>query len=287
MKTYTLIFSLVIATLPQIAGAACSTANLTRCMDSVCAINVSSNPAARCQYCGSADAGAAPTDTGMRSVSVGTSAKYTLTDKELKSAPADPAQRYAWAARECIKRVDGCNVENVSDAYDKLIEQSCRAAGISASMAALRADAAKPVSRATCKTDILSCMVADTRCAADWRNCAENSDFDGFFATCSVDATGCDEHIADLRTELLASRDNAITNADAALTSIVQSYQDARARRLTTTKTDCENNAMREACIATICANNMANKCAAGHESEKSMATQLCKFYDLACNILK
>ncbi len=272
--------------LPQFAGAACSSANLTRCMDSVCAINISSNPAARCQYCGSADAGAAPTNTGMRSVSVGSSAKYNISDKELKSAPTDPAQRYAWASRECIKRVDGCTADDVSDAYDKLIEQSCRAAGISASFAALRASAAKPISRTDCQTDILSCMISDTHCSADWRNCAQDANFNKFFATCSVDATGCDEYISDLRAEMIASRDSAIQNADTILNSIVQAYQDTRTRKLASITSDCHNNVQRENCIATVCENNMTHKCAAGYESEKSVATQLCKFYDLACETL-
>ncbi len=287
MKPYIYFFSLFAIALPQFAGAACSTANLTRCMDSVCAINVSSNPAARCQYCGSADAGTPPAKGGMRSVSVGASAKYNISEKELKNAPTDPAKRYAWAARECIKRVDGCTADNVSDAYDKLIEQSCRAAGIAASMESLREQADKPASRASCQTDIISCMVADTRCSADWRNCAENADFDGFYSTCSVDATGCDEYLSDLRTELIATRDSAIRNADAILTSIVQSYQDARARKLSSTLAACAANTQRENCIATVCANNMPNQCGAGFEGEKSMATQLCKFYDIACNILR
>lgn len=287
MKTYTYIFGLVAIALPQIAGAACSNANLTRCMDSVCAINISSNPAARCQYCGSSDAGTPPTDNGMRSVSVGASAKYTLTDKELKKAPTDPTQRYAWAARECIKRVDGCTPDDITDNYNQLIEQSCRAAGIAASMENLLIAAAKPVSRAECQTKIIACMVDTTRCTSDWRNCAENADFDGFFSTCSVNATGCDEHLNSLRDDMLASRDAAIENADAVLQSIVKSYQTARTRKLSSTLEACQNNTPRENCIATVCANNMANKCAAGFESEKSMATQLCKFYDLACNILK
>ena len=63
----------------------CSRANLTRCLDSVCAINISSNPAARCQYCGSVGAGTPP-NTKMKSVSVGASAKYNISDKELKKA---------------------------------------------------------------------------------------------------------------------------------------------------------------------------------------------------------
>ena len=105
------------------AATKCSTANLTRCLDSVCAINVSSNPAARCQYCGTSNAGTPP-KSKMRSVSAGASAKYNISEKELKKAPEDPGQRYAWATTQCIKKVAGCSADDVSEAYDKLIEQS-------------------------------------------------------------------------------------------------------------------------------------------------------------------
>ena len=107
MKNSIYIFSVAIAlgaAHANTAHAACSVADLTRCLDSVCAINVSSNPAARCQYCGTTDAGT-PTNT-MRSVSVGTSAKYNLSAKELQKAPDAPSARYAWAIRQCIARVD-------------------------------------------------------------------------------------------------------------------------------------------------------------------------------------
>ncbi len=267
-------------------GATCSRANLTRCLDSVCAINISSNPAARCQYCGTADAGDAPSGA-MRSVSVGQSAKYTLTAKELKSAPTVPGQRYAWAAQECIKKLPGCTADDITDVYDVLIEQSCRAAGISAEFASLRATAAKTKSRASCNTDIRACVVADKNCGADFSACEQNADFDKFFSACSVQATGCDEFISSIRTDLLAARDTAIKNADVLIANIVASYQSEREKKLNAVQASCKSNSGRENCIKTVCERSMANKCAAGFESEKSMATQLCKFYDLACNVLK
>ena len=111
---------------------ACSRANLTRCLDSACAINMSSNPSARCQYCGTATAGKPSSKKEMRSVSVGASAKYNISEKELKKAPSDPGERYSWATKLCLQKVSGCNAEDVSDTYDPLIEQSCKAAGVSA-----------------------------------------------------------------------------------------------------------------------------------------------------------
>lgn len=287
MKTYTLFFAFAAALAPAVSVAAtCSVANLTRCLDSVCAINISSNPAARCQYCGTASAGTAPANTGMQSLSIGQSAKYTLTEKELKSAPTDPGQRYTWATTQCIKKIDGCTPDDVSDAYDELIEQSCKAAGITAQMASLRASANKTVSKSSCNTDIRACLVADNKCGADYRECETNADFDKFFSACSVEATGCDEYISDIRSDLIAARDTAIKNADTLLANIVASYQNAREQKLNQAKASCKDNAGREACIKTVCERSMANKCAAGYESEKSMATQLCKFYDLACDVL-
>lgn len=287
MKNKTVFFIACLMLIPGGAiGATCSRANLTRCLDSACAINISSNPAARCQYCGTAQAGTATT-SAMRSVSVGTSTKYIITEKELKKAPDDPGQRYAWASAECLKKVEGCTTDDIEETYDSLIEQSCTAAGISAQMATLQAAARKTKTQASCNTDITACLIADTKCGADYSACEEDADFDKFFSACSVEATGCDSFISDIRTKLIAARDSAIKNADTLLATIVASYQDARANKLAAAKESCTNNAGREACIQTVCERSMTNKCAAGYESEKSMATQLCKFYDLACDTLK
>ncbi len=279
----------VIAAIPLTSNAAttCSRANLTRCLDSACAINISSNPSARCQYCGTASAGTPAAGDAMRAVSVGASAKYSFTAKELKSAPTEPGQRYAWATAECIKKVSGCTPDDVTDNYDSLIEQSCRAAGISAQMDTLRAAAAKTKTKSSCQTDIQACLIETNHCNADYSTCADNADFDKFFAGCSVSASGCDQHIATIRQELVSARDSAIKNADSIIETIVASYQSQREQKLNTTKANCQDNAGREACITTVCERSMRNKCAAGFASERSMATQLCKFHDLACDTLK
>ncbi|MDE5615300.1 MAG: hypothetical protein K2I81_00500 [Alphaproteobacteria bacterium] len=289
MNKKILVLISVLSAIPFIADAAttCSKANLTRCLDSACAINLSSNPAARCQYCGTASAGTPAAGNAMRSVSVGTSAKYSFTDKELKAAPSDPGARYAWATAECIKKVAGCTPDDVTDNYDTLIEQSCKAAGITAEMSNLRAAAAKTKTKSSCKTDVQACIIDSKRCGPDYSACAENADFDKFFSGCSVEATGCDDYFNDIRTELVAARDTAIKNADTIIETIVASYKSEREKKLASVKSNCTDNAGREACINTVCERSMANKCGAGYASERSMATQLCKFYDLACDTLK
>ena len=277
---------LSLALVPGFGYAACSRANLTRCLDSACAVNISSNPAARCQYCGTADAGE-PNDAGMRAVSVGTSSKYTISSKDLKSAPTDPGERYVWASKKCIAMIDGCTADDVSDVYDSLIEQSCTAAGINAQMAVLFEKARQTKSAATCKSEITACIVADARCSSKYTGCSEDSDFNKFFSECSVSATGCDEHLADIRSTLMSSRDKAISNAENMLMAIVQSYRDARTKRLAAITQSCKDNTGRNACLTSICNRSMPNKCDAAHPSETSMATQLCKFYDVACSTLK
>ncbi len=293
MKSFIAIF-VALCALPITVDAAtsCSTLNLTRCLDSVCAINISSNPAARCQYCGTASAGTPSSKNAMRSVSIGTSAKYTISEKDLKSAPDDPGARYRWATEECIKKVAGCTPDDVSDAYDKLIEQSCTAAGVSAKMINLHANTAgKPKSKSSCTTDITACMINDTHCTSDWRKCATDAEFNGAFSVCSVDATGCDEYISDIRGELLSSRDSAIQNAEKLLAAVVAGHQSNREQRLTNATNACKNDTAYNTCVTDACARSMPNKCESDdksdRESELRMAGQLCKFYQLACEVLE
>lgn len=278
-------FALICGLFPVLGHGAttCSKANLTRCLDSACAINISSNPAARCQYCGTASAGGAPVSGGMVSVSVGASAKYSFTDKELKKAPTDPGARYAWATEECLKKVTGCTPDDVTDNYDKLIEQSCKAAGISAEMSTLRAKSAKTKSKTSCATDIQACLISDTKCGPDWGKCKEDADFDKFFAACSVEATGCDTYIAAVRTEMQTARGSVKDYTD----DIAAAYQAEREKKLTAAQNGCKDNASRNSCIETVCERSMRNKCATGYDWERSIATQLCKFHDIACDRLK
>ncbi|MBO4626091.1 MAG: hypothetical protein J5679_02325 [Alphaproteobacteria bacterium] len=272
---------------PCFAHAACSRANLTRCLDSVCAINISTNPAARCQYCGTADAGT-PTNTGIKSVSaVGTSTKFLVPDKELQGAPTDPGQRYVWATNQCVKRVNGCSPDDVSSAYDKLIEQSCTAAGINAQMSTLTAQISKSKTKRTCSDEISTCVQADKNCHIDFSGCGDDTTFTRIFSACATNDTGCDEYTTDIRNELVANRTSINLGKTSIMESIVKSYQDARENKLNSMRKICNNNAGRESCIAMICEQRMPNKCATESSNEKSMAADLCKFYDMACATLK
>ena len=289
MKHNIIFFALAVLACPAVAAAAtCSQMNLTRCLDSVCAINVSSNPAARCQYCGTASAGEPPSErTGMRSLSLGSSARYTVDEDTLEDAPTDPGQRYAWATAQCIKLVDGCTVDDVSDVYDELIEQSCRAAGISAQMSETIANANRQTTSASsCQSTIRACMVAANRCGADFSACADDASFNNFFSACSVTASGCDDYIADIRVAMTDARDTAIANADALIENIIAGYQNAREQKLNTALATCTDNAGRTSCIETVCERNMPNKCGEGYTSERVNAELLCEFYDLACELL-
>lgn len=271
---------------PGFAHAACSRANLMRCLDSACAINISSNPAARCQYCGTSSAGT-PTNTGIKAVSVGTSTKYIISDKDLKSAPTDPGQRYVWATNQCIQRVTECTVDDVSDIYDKLIEQSCTAAGISAQMATLTAQIAKSKTKTTCSGEITNCVQLDKNCKVDFSACSNDTEFTRVFSACATESAGCDEYVSEIRAELLTARTNLNDNASAILESTVKSYQEARDKKVNTAREICANNSGREKCIAMMCEQRMPNKCAAEFSDEKSMAANLCKFYDTACATIK
>jgi len=280
-----LIFGLMYA--PTMAFGACSANNLTRCLDSVCAINIGANAAARCQYCGSASAGEPTTAGVMKNITAGSAAKYSISEKELKKAPKDPGQRYVWATEQCLKKVKDCTTEDVSDTYDSLIEQSCKAAGIAADMANLAKKATKGKSKTSCSSEISACIIDNKRCLADYRNCESDANFDKYFSECTIASNGCDSFLADIRSTLISARDSAIKGADALLQSIVKAYQDTRANKLATTQRGCKDNSSKQQCISDVCATNMRNQCAAGYEYELQLAGQLCKFYDIACDRLK
>lgn len=219
----------------------------------------------------------------MKSISVGTSAKYNISDKELKKAPTDPGERYAWATAQCIKKISGCTADDVSNTYDKLIEQSCASAGISAKLDQTLEKNAKKKTKTACKTEITACIIADKRCAADYRNCSENSDFDNFFSTCSVNSTGCDDYISEIRETLISARDDSLKNIENVLEKIIIAYQTAREKQISGILSGCRDNSARDACVETVCERNMPNKCADGYQGEKASAIGLCKFYETAC----
>ena len=285
MKIRVLLFSGVVLAMPSFSYAACSVANLTRCLDSVCAINIGANPAARCQYCGTSSAGEPVKSNSMKTVSAGTSSKYTISDKELKKAPTDAGERYVWGTKLCLEKLPECSTEDVSENYDSLIEQSCTAAGISAEMANLTSKSNKTKNQNTCNQEMEVCIVDSARCTADYRNCKSESDFDKYFSECSIASQGCDSFLSDIRNNLISAREKAIANADKILKNIVTYYQNAREQRLKSTQTACKNNQAKQDCVQRVCKNNMRNKCQ--EKKESNIANELCKFYDIACERLK
>lgn len=293
VKKYKLLFSTIVLCIPSIVFGACSTANINKCLDSVCAINIGANPAARCQYCGSADSGVPAENGGMKKISAGANSKYTLTDKELKKAPKDPGERYVWAREKCFEKVDGCSSisedeqDEIEEAYDKLIEQSCKAAGISMAMNDLTKKQTKAKTESACSSEIKTCLLNDKHCTANYSMCKEEADFDKHFADCSVAATGCEQFLNKMRGDLFAARKEAIDNVDKILDNIVASYKQQRETKLSSIKTSCKDGSAKNSCIETVCKNNMRNKCATGFEQEKNMALQLCKFYETACQRLQ
>lgn len=271
--------------LPNIAGAApCSRINLTKCLDSACAINLSSNPGARCQYCGTSDAGAPA--SGLKSISAGASSKNTISAKDLKSAPTDPGERYVWATKKCLTIVQNCTADDVSETYDPLIEKSCTAAGISSDMSRLSKKATTNKKTATTCTDEISvCLTATDKCNGDFSKCADDAMFDNFFATCATKATGCTSFVANIRTELNTTRKSAISGASKNIENIVAAHQAAREKQSATIKSNCKSNSDFNACVKTVCMNNTANNCA--NANEKSIANSLCEFHKTACAKVK
>jgi hypothetical protein len=275
---------LTLTALPSFA--ACSKINLTRCLDSACAINIGANLAARCQLCGSSSAGEFKMNGAQ--LSVGASAKNTISEKELKSAPNEPGARYAWATEQCIAKIAECKPDDVSDAYDKLIEQSCKAAGVAAQLNSASTKLAAKKTKDICANEIQACVLKTDNCGADFAKCKDNSAFDKIFAVCNVEASGCDEFAKSSKDTIAARRDNLQKNSEASFAAALKSIASARENKIANAKSACANDAARNQCVATVCANHMSGKCSGANANmENSMATQLCKFHDNACLKLK
>ena len=90
-----------------------------------------------------------------------------------------------------------------------------------------------------------------------------------------------------IRTTLIAARDSAIKNTETILKNIVTGYQNSRKQKLDSTRKSCKDNSLKKKCISLVCNTNMTHKCDAGYEYEETLAGQLCKFYDTACERVK
>lgn len=287
MKTIKLIFIGILGCAvvfhANAAASKCSKTNLTRCLDSACAINIGINPSARCQYCGTSAAGVPPAQKGLTNVTAGQSTKYALSDKELKVAPSDPGKRYVWASTECIKKLPDCTPDDISDTYDKLIEQSCRAAGASIKTAGAVASFNTTPTQKTCNESLTICITK--KCGASYDLCQSDSDFDKFISECAVDAKGCDEYIAEFRTGATNDRKAEYERRENVIQTLVQDIQTTRADTLAVARAECTNDAKYKSCMTGMCENHMANKC--NNKTEKAMAELLCKYYKTACAALK
>ena len=281
LKKIAIFISCLIA-LPEIAGAAtCSRINLTRCLDSACAINTCANPAARCQYCGTADAGLPPTN--LRTVSTAVS-KNTISARDLKSAPSDPGERYMWATEKCLSIVANCTTDDVDEAYDELIEKSCTAAGLALDTAKLQKQSAtNNKTQSICTNEITVCITADNKCGADYSKCADDSAFDGFFSTCAINATGCTNFTHDAFDTIDTTRKNTLSGTSANIDAIVNAHKNTREKKLLSINSGCKNDSDFNKCINTVCQKNTTDNCA----NDKTIANALCEFYKSACTKIK
>jgi hypothetical protein len=287
MKSLNLIligfFGCVLMSGANAAVSKCSKVNLTRCLDSACAINNGTNPAARCQYCGTSAAGTPPVQKGITNITAGQSTKYALTDKELSVAPSDPGRRYMWATTECIKKLPDCTTNDVSTVYDKLIEQSCKSAGVSMQTAnAVEKLNTKPT-KSKCNDAFSACLAK--KCGASFETCEQDSDFDRFISECASDASGCDDYIAEFRKSVTNERKQMYATREKVLLNLVEGYQKSRESKFEQTQTKCTKDTQLKSCTETVCNIYMVDKCEGA--TEKAMAEQLCKFYKTACTGLK
>ena len=255
------------------AASKCSQTNMMRCLDSVCAINIGMNPAARCQYCGTSLAGTPTAQKGLKNVSVGQSSKYAFTDKELAVAPSDPGKRYIWATGECIKKVGNCTTDDVSNIYDKLIEQSCKAAGINMQTDRAIVNMASKPSQTLC-TRLLEAGI-EAKCGTQFDNCNEDSDIDRIVSECITQASGCAEYAPSIKSEYKAKRAKTFESRENALQQIVQDYQNGRQNTWDKTVADCKNDTAEKSCHAKY-------QDAFGTK----IATLICEYYKRACNTI-
>lgn len=289
MKHPSMLFVAFICAVAPIFGASaavskCQKTNMQRCLDSACAINIGMNPSARCQYCGTSSAGNPPSQKGLTSITAGQSTKYTLNAKELEVAPSDPGRRYIWATTECIKKLPDCTTDDVSTIYDKLIEQSCKAAGVNMQISAAMKNMAKKPTKAACTETLGLCM--NEKCGTAFEKCEDDAVFTRAIAECAAEATGCDDNIAAFRTEITNDRKSTYNQREGVLNTLVKNYQSKRESQLAGTKSDCQTNASFNSCVINICNTGMPNKCD-NDKTEKSMAERLCQYYKTACTTIK
>ena len=213
-------------------------------------------------------------------VTAGTASKNTISAKELRQAPNDPGERYVWATRLCLNKIPNCTAEDVSEAYDGLIEKSCTAAGIKNDMANLQKKSAQNTKNSrTCLNEISKCVTAAEKCDTNFSKCVDDKIFNNFFATCSSQSTGCTNFIDTVRTEINKSRQSIISATESNVNAIANTRKQARINRFATVNSDCLHNTEYNKCIDNACQNNTNDNC----ETNQDIAIALCEFYKTAC----
>ena len=188
-----------------------------------------------------------------------------------------------WASTECLKKLTDCTSEDISDTYDALIEQSCKAAGVALQMNSANEALNKKPSKSKCTNTFTECM--NKKCDAGFTKCKDDADFNRSVGECATEATGCEEHIAELRSTFASERQKQLSGHDKAVDNLAKMYQKNRETRMNDAQTACKTGSASKKCIEKVCEENMVGKCKG--DKEKAMARELCKFYDTACSALR
>ena len=282
----------VVCTMQSGLAAACNSPNLVRCMDSACVAEASMETGARCAQCYSAEAQAVINEKstykfGGRSRAVMRSlGRSNATSLDMSDAPDDPATRYQWAVAECIKKITGCTLNDVSKHYDQLIEQSCIAVGAKMDVTkALKESEANKKNENSCTADINMCLMTDNGCATDWSRCGEDAEFDRAFSSC-VSSTECGHltTLSGIKDTAKKSRDDFAAAKASNIEALAASYATARKAELDKVMQGCQNNMLKTVCIAKFCS-SMPGKCGEG-ETEANRIREFCKYVDIACDRL-
>jgi hypothetical protein len=285
--------ALAVVCAPDGFAAKCKTSDLQKCLDSVCLDDMDSG--SRCYMCGTSVAKKpekqkyALGDTPeMQSLSLGKSSKNTISEKDLKKAPSEPGERYQWASAECVKKLKDCSPDDVTESYDKLIDQSCKIAlGASDYEASMKKAAIKKTSN-QCDSEISLCLLSENKCGGNMLNCEEDSEFNRNYSACAVEASKCDEFVTTLRDKMMRQRDDMVAKKKSRLSDLVKLRQLEREEKMAAAGRVC--NGGKDACIIEMCGNlpnGLDENGLCGDRNEKIWASSMCKFVDIACDRLK
>ncbi|MDR1826343.1 MAG: hypothetical protein LBQ49_01465 [Rickettsiales bacterium] len=277
------------------ASSKCKQSDVRACLDSACSEDL--EPASRCYLCGTS-AAKKPEKTAyalgdspkIQSLSVGKSSKNTLSEKEIKSAPADPGERYQWARRECGKKIKDCDFEDATDGYDKLIDASCKTALGDSEYASTIKKAAVKKTADQCDAELSVCLLSQNKCDGNMLKCGADEEFNRNFSACMVEATGCGEFTTALRDGMKKSRDEMVAKKDGRINDLVALKKLERQNKLEEKKRMCNASNGKNGCMAEMCAGfpiGLGRDGMCADAEEKIWAASLCKFVDLACNKLK